>query len=307
MGFGHGHSHDAADQLDESLTGSRSGMRTLAGSFAVLLATALIQAAVVWLTGSVALLSDTLHNLADACTAIPLAVAFRLGRRAPNGRFTCGYGRAEDLAGLVVLLVIAASAALAVAESVRRLVEPAQVRQLPVLAAAAVIGFIGNEAAARWRIRTGRRIGSAALVADGMHARVDGMTSLAVLLAAGGAALGWHWVDPVIGLVVALAIVSVLFGAGRGVLGRLLDAADPAQVREAGVLAAGTPGVLAVAELRLRWSGHQQVAELTVVVDRDLSLVAAHSIADDVEHRLRHGLPRLLRAHVQPHPAADVV
>jgi cation diffusion facilitator family transporter len=307
MGYGHGHSHDAADQIDERLTGSRPGMRALAGSFAVLLATTLIQAGVVWLTGSVALLSDTLHNLADACTAIPLAIAFRLGRRAPNGRFTYGYGRAEDLAGLVVVVVIAASAALAVIESVRRLADPTPVRQLPALAGAAVIGFLGNEAAARWRITTGRRIGSAALVADGLHARVDGVTSLAVLLAAGGAAVGWHWVDPAVGLVVALAIVLVLVSAGRGVLGRLLDAADPAQVRAAGVLAADTPGVLSVDELRLRWSGHEQVAELTVVVDRDLSLVAAHGIAHDVEHRLRHGLPRLRRAHVRPHPAADHV
>jgi cation diffusion facilitator family transporter len=309
MGYGHGHSHshDAADQIDDRLTGSRPGMRALAGSFGVLLATALIQAAVVWLTGSVALLSDTLHNLADACTAIPLAVAFRLGRRAPNGRFTYGYGRAEDLAGLVVVVVIAVSVVLAVVESVRRFADPTPVRQLPALVGAAVIGFLGNETAARWRIRTGRRIGSAALVADGMHARVDGVTSLAVLLAAGGAALGWHWVDPAIGLVVALAIVLVLVSAGRGVLGRLLDAADPAQVRAAGVLAADTPGVLAVDEVRLRWSGHEQVAELTVVVDRDLSLVAAHGIAHDVEHRLRHGLPRLRRAHVRPHPAADLV
>lgn len=305
--MGYGHSHDAADQIDDRLTGSRPGMRALAGSFAVLLATTLIQAGVVWLTGSVALLSDTLHNLADACTAIPLAVAFRLGRRAPNGRFTYGYGRAEDLAGLVVLVVIAGSAALAVIESVRRLAEPTGLHQLPALAAAAVIGFLGNEIAARWRITTGRRIGSAALVADGMHARVDGVTSLAVLLAAGGAAVGWHWVDPVIGLVVALAIVLVLVGAGRGVLGRLLDAADPAQVLAMGELAADTPGVLSVKELRLRWSGHEQVAELTVVVDRDLSLVAAHGIAHDVEHRLRHGLPRLRRAHVRPQPAADLV
>jgi cation diffusion facilitator family transporter len=301
------HSHDTADQLDDRLAGSRSGMRVLWGSFCVLLATALVQAGVVWLTGSVALLSDTLHNLADAGTAIPLAVAFRLGNRPPSRRFTYGYGRAEDLAGLVVLLVIAASAVLALVESVRRLVHPTQVSHLSVLAAAAVVGFLGNEIAARWRIRTGRRIGSAALVADGLHARIDGFTSLSVLVAAGGAAIGWRWLDPVIGLVVALAIGFVLVGAARGVLGRLLDAADPNLVRQAGELAAATPGVLAVQELRLRWSGHGQLAELTVVVDRELSLVHAHGIAHDVEHRLRHGLPKLVRAHVHPHPGVDAV
>ena len=271
----------------------------------MLLATALVQAGVVWLTGSVALLSDTLHNLADAGTAIPLAVAFRLGNRPPSRRFTYGYGRAEDLAGLVVLLVIAASAVLALVESMHRLVHPSTVGYLPALAAAAVIGFAGNEIAARWRIRTGRRIGSAALVADGMHARIDGFTSLSVLVAAGGAAIGWRWVDPVIGLVVALAIGFVLVGAARGVLWRLLDAADPELVSKAGELAAATPGVLAVPELRLRWSGHGQLAELTVVVDRELSLVHAHGIAHDVEHRLRHGLPKLVRAHVHPHPGTD--
>jgi cation diffusion facilitator family transporter len=315
-GHGHGHrhgwralltphSHDAADQLDERLTASRHGMRALWGSFALLLVTAAIQAGVVWLTGSVALLSDTLHNLADACTAIPLAVAFRLGRRAATRRFTYGYGRAEDFAGLLVLAVIAASSVLALVESVHRLLVPQDVRQLPALAAAAVIGFLGNEAAARWRIGTGRRIGSAALVADGLHARVDGFTSLAVLVAAGGAAVGWHRVDPVVGLMVAVAIAAVLVGAGRSVLGRLLDAADPDLVTRAGELAAEAPGVLAVEELRLRWSGHGQLAELTVVVDRELSLVHAHGIAHDVEHRLLHGMPRLVRAHVHPHPAAD--
>lgn len=311
MPHGHGHfvphSHDAADQFDDQLTGSRAGMRTLWGSFAVLLATALVQALVVWLTGSVALLSDTLHNVADAGTAIPLAVAFRLANRPPSRRFTYGYGRAEDLAGLVVLIVIAGSAVIAVVESVRRLVAPAPVGHLPELAAAAVIGFVGNELAARWRIRTGRRIGSAALVADGQHARIDGVTSLAVLVAAGGSAIGWRWVDPVIGLVVAAAIGLVLVGAARSVLGRLLDAADPAIVARAGELAAGTPGVLAVPELRLRWSGHGQWAEVTVVVDRELSLLRAHGIAHDVEHRLRHGLPRLVRAHVHPHPGVDAV
>ncbi|HEX7660453.1 MAG TPA: cation diffusion facilitator family transporter, partial [Pseudonocardiaceae bacterium] len=191
-GHGHGlrhlllpHSHDAADQLDDTLTASRDGMRALWGSFAVLIVAAVAQAAVVTMTGSVALLSDTLHNVADACTAIPLALAFRLGRRAATRRFTYGYGRAEDLAGLAVVLVIAASAVLAALESVRRLTNPQDVHDLPALAAAAVIGFAGNEVAARWRTRVGRRIGSAALVADGAHARTDGFTSLSVLVAAG--------------------------------------------------------------------------------------------------------------------------
>jgi cation diffusion facilitator family transporter len=298
------HSHDVADQVDDQLAASRAGMRALWWSFAALLLVALAQAAVVALSGSVALLSDTLHNAADAFSAVPLAAAFLLGRRAATRRFTYGFGRAEDLAGLVVVLLIAFSAVLALVESVRRLVEPQPLDHLGAVAAAAVLGCAGNELVARWRIRVGRRIGSAALVADGMHARVDGVASLAVLLAAGGAALGWRWADPVIGLAVAVAIGQVLIGAARQVIGRLLDAADPADVERARGIATGAPGVLAVEEVRLRWSGHGQLAELTVVVDRAASLVDAHRVAHDVEHRLLHGLPHLKRAHVHPHPVA---
>lgn len=278
-------------------------MRALWGSFALLLLTALAQAVVVWFTGSVALLSDTLHNASDAFSALPLAVAFALGRRAATRRFTYGFGRAEDLAGLLVLALIAASAVFAVAESVQRLIEPRDVRYLPMVAVAAVIGFAGNEIVAQWRIRVGRRIGSAALVADGMHARTDGFASLAVLVAVGGTALGWRWVDPVVGLAVAVMIVVVLVGAGRQVLARLMDAADPTVVDLTQKLAEETPGVLSVEEVRLRWSGHGQLAELTIVVDRDLSLVDAHRVAHEVEHRLLHGVHRLIRVHVHPHPA----
>ncbi|GAA0633328.1 cation diffusion facilitator family transporter [Kutzneria viridogrisea] len=298
MGTGHGHGH----VVDAHLASSRSGMRALWGSFAVLILTSLVQGLVVLSSGSVALLSDTLHNLADAFSALPLVVAFTLGRRVATRRFTYGFGRAEDLAGLAVLALIAVSAVLAVTESVQRLVQPQAVTQLPVVAAAAVLGFVGNEAVARWRIRVGRRIGSAALVADGMHARVDGFTSLAVLVAAGGSALGWGWVDPLVGLGVAVLIVLVLVGAGREVLARLMDAADPTVVDLAERLAGEVPGVLAVEDVRLRWSGHGQLAELTVVVDRELSLVDAHCVAHEVEHHLLHGVHRLVRAHVHPHP-----
>lgn len=282
---------------------SAAGLRTLWGSFAVLLATAVAQAVVVVFTGSVALLSDTLHNAADALSAIPLAVAFVLGRRAATRAYTHGFGRAEDLAGLVVLVLIAGSAAVAAVESARRLVEPTAVPYPGAVAAAAVVGFAGNELVARWRIRVGRRIGSAALVADGLHARTDGFTSLAVLAAAAGSAMGWRWVDPVVGLAVAVAIAGVLVGASRQVLGRLMDGVDPGMTDRATTVAAATAGVLAVEDVRLRWSGHGLFAELTVVVDGAASLVDAHRVAHDVEHRLRHELPRLRRAHVHPHPA----
>ena len=297
------HSHDAADIADSSLRASRAGMRALWLSFGALVLTATGQAALVAFTGSVALLGDTLHNFADALTAVPLAIAFLLARRAASRRFTYGLGRAEDLAGLVILAVIAGSAALAGWEAVQRLAQPQQLDHLGWVAAAGVLGFAGNELVARYRIRVGRRIGSAALVADGLHARADGFTSLAVLLAAGGAALGWTWADPVVGLVITAAICSVLWGAAKVVLGRVLDAVDPADVDRAERALAGTPGVRGVGRLRMRWIGHSLHAETELDVDAHLSLTAAHAIAHEAEHRMMHVLPRLAAAIVHAHPA----
>ncbi len=192
-GRGHGlrpHSHEAADKVDSALEASAQGMRALWISLAGLGATTVLQAAVVALTGSVALLGDTLHNAADALTAVPLGIAFLLGRRPPTRRYTYGYGRAEDLAGVVIVLAIAASCAIAGYAAIDRLAHPQPVDHLPAVVGAALVGFLGNEIVARYRIRVGRRIGSAALVADGLHARTDGFASLAVLLGAGGIALG---------------------------------------------------------------------------------------------------------------------
>ncbi|SEC32705.1 MULTISPECIES: cation diffusion facilitator family transporter [Streptomyces] len=297
------HSHETADKLDAALESSAQGMRALWVSLAVLGATALAQAAVVAVSGSVALLGDTVHNAADALTAVPLGIAFVLGRRAANRRFTYGYGRAEDLAGLVIVLTIAASAAFAAWAAVGRLLDPRPVTDLPAVAAAALVGFAGNEWVARYRIRVGRRIGSAALVADGLHARTDGFTSLAVLLGAAGSALGLHLADPVVGLAITAAIVLVLRDAAREVLRRMLDAVDPALVDRAERAALAVPGVRSVGELRLRWIGHRLRAELAVVVDGEATLRQAHAIAVAAEHALLHALPRLTAALVHADPA----
>jgi cation diffusion facilitator family transporter len=296
------HSHDAADRVDDALQTSRRGMRALWVSFAALAATAAAQGALVAVTGSVALLSDTLHNAADALTALPLGIAFVLGRRAATRRFTYGLGRAEDLAGLVILAVIATSAGLAAWQAIGRLVHLRVMSNLGWLAAAGVVGFLGNEAVARYRVRVGRQIGSAALVADGLHARTDGFTSLAVVLSAAGAAVGWRWADPVLGLLIAATILAVLWRAAGEVFGRLLDAVDPALLGRAERCLAGTPGVRGVGRLRLRWVGHSLTAEAEVDVDHTLSLVEAHHIAHDAEHRLMHDLPRLVRALIHAHP-----
>jgi cation diffusion facilitator family transporter len=304
------HSHDAADKIDTAMESSRDGIRALWISLIGLGATAVLQALVVVLSGSVALLGDTLHNVADALTAVPLGVAFVIGRRAATRRYTYGYGRAEDLAGIAIVVTIAASSALAGYEAVRRLIHPQSVSHLPFVAAAAVIGFAGNEIVARYRIRVGRRIGSAALVADGLHARTDGFTSLAVLLGAAGVAIGWRWADPVVGLAITAAILLVLKDAAREVYRRLMDAVDPDLVDTAEQTLRATPGVAAVGSVHLRWIGHQLRAETEIAVDAGLPLADAHAIAVDAEHRLIHAVPRLTAALVHtdpyaPQPAPD--
>ncbi|MDT0461843.1 cation diffusion facilitator family transporter [Streptomyces gibsoniae] len=298
------HSHETADKLDPALESSARGMRALWVSLVVLGGTALAQAVVVAISGSVALLGDTVHNAADALTAVPLGIAFVLGRRVATRRFTYGYGRAEDLAGIVIVLTIAASASFAAWSAVVRLMDPRPMEHIPMVAGAAVIGFAGNEWVARHRIRVGRAIGSAALVADGLHARTDGFTSLAVLAGAGGAALGWRTADPVVGLAITAAIVLVLRDAAREVFRRLLDAVDPALVDRAEQALRQVPGVLGVGELRLRWIGHRLRAEVAVVVDGEVSVRRAHDIAVEAEHALLHAVPRLTAALVHADPAA---
>ena len=298
------HSHDAADKADAAMEGSAQGIRTLWVSLAVLAGTALAQAAVVGLSGSVALLGDTLHNAADALTAVPLGVAFVVGRRPPTRRYTYGYGRAEDLAGVVIVLFIAASSALACYAAVTRLAHPRAVTHLPAVAIAALIGFAGNELVARYRIRTGRQIGSAALVADGLHARTDGFTSLAVLLGVGGVALGLDWADPVVGLLITVAILAVLRQAAREIYRRLMDAVDPALVDQVESTLRSTPGVLDVGHVRLRWIGHRLRAECEVIVTADASVVQGHHVAVEAEHNLLHALPRLAAALVHADPVS---
>jgi cation diffusion facilitator family transporter len=300
----HPHSHEAAGQVDAAMEASGHGMRVLWVSASVLAATALLQAAVVAMSGSVALLGDTLHNAIDALSVVPLAVAFIAARHPPTRRYTYGYGRAEDLAGVVIVLLIAASAALTAWVAVSRLTHPRPVTNLVAVAVAALIGFVGNELVSRYRIRAGRRIGSAALVADGLHARADGFTSLAVLLGVGGAALGWEWADAVVGLFITVAILAVLRQAGREIYRRLMDAVDPAVLDRAEQALRGTPGVLGVGRVRLRWVGHQLRAECEVIVDPDASVIEAHQVAVSAEHDLRHALPRLSAAlvHADPQP-----
>ena len=298
----HSHSHHV-HAADDGLGSSSAGIRAVKISLVALAVTAVLQLAVTALSGSVALLADSVHNLGDAMTALPLWVAFAIGRRRATRRYTYGYGRAEDLAGLFVVAMIAASAVVAGWQAISRLVDPRPVDHLWWVAAAGLIGFAGNELVASYRIRVGRRIGSAALEADGVHARTDGLTSLAVVIGAIGVGLGWSWADPAIGLAITAAIAVMLRSTARDVWRRLMDGIDPAIVEHAEHVLAEIPGVIAVRQLRMRWIGHRIHAEADLVVSDGVTLAAGHDIAHDAEHRLTHAVPKLSTALVHAYPA----
>jgi len=298
------HSHDAADSVDSALESSTEGIRAVKISLVGLGVTAVAQLIVVLITGSVALLADTIHNFSDALTAIPLWIAFVLSRRAANRRYTYGYGRAEDLAGVFIVAMIALSAILAAYESIRRLIDPQPLTYPWVVLIAGLIGFAGNELVAVYRIRVGTKIGSSALVADGLHARTDGFTSLAVVFGAIGVMAGFPLADPIVGLLITVAILFVLRGAARDIYRRLMDAVDPDLVDAAEAAVRDVPGVRSVDSLQLRWVGRRTRTEITMTVDDTLSVVQAHAIVDEAQHQLRHRVPRLDHATVHVNPAA---
>lgn len=297
-----GHSHEVGAVMDPALAGSERGIWALKVSIAGLSLTALFQLVIALFSGSTALLADTVHNISDAATSIPLWIAFSLSRRRPTPQYPYGYGRAEDLAGVIIMLVILASAVIAGYESVSKLLHPRPMAHLWWVAAAAVIGFLGNEAVASYRIRVGRQIGSAALVADGQHARVDGLTSLAVLGSVIGTAAGFPILDPLIGLGITIVILFILKDAAGSVLRRLMDAVEPEIIARLEREAAGTPGVHNVHDLRVRWLGHTLHAELHITVDEDLPTRESHRIAEEVRHRLLHAEPRLVAVFVHVDP-----
>jgi len=296
------HSHDAVDSVDDALSSSAAGIRAVKISLGTLGITAAFQVAIVVISGSVALVADTIHNFSDAFTAVPLWFAFSVGTRAATRRYTYGFGRAEDLAGLFVIAMIALSALVAAYEAVWRLIHPVTIGNLGWVIAAGVVGFVGNELVALYRIRVGRRIGSAALIADGLHARTDGFTSLAVIFGAVGVALGYPMADPIIGLLITVAIVAVLRTAVRDVFRRLMDGVDPKLVTDAETTLAAQPGVLAVRSVRLRWIGHRLHAEAELDIDPATSLQDAHRIAHYAEHELTHAVPKLDTALIHAYP-----
>jgi len=303
------HSHDVVDKVDTAMATHERGIWALKVSLVGLGATALFQVVIVLRSGSTALLADTIHNFGDAATAVPLWIAFALQRRVQNRRFTYGYGRAEDVAGVIIVGLIFFSACVAAYESIRKLIDPQPVTHLWWVVAAALIGFAGNEAVAIFRIRVGRQIGSAALIADGQHSRVDGFTSLAVLVGAIGVAAGVPILDPTVGLLITIAILFIVRDAAKAVFLRMLDGIEPNILAKVEHAPLQVPGVHDVHQARARWLGHKVHADLHVTVDPHLSVVESHAIVERVQAALADHIPALGGAtiHVCPVLAAPSV
>jgi cation diffusion facilitator family transporter len=297
------HSHDTAESIDDAVEASSHGIRAVKISLLGLGATALLQLAVVVISGSVALLADTIHNFSDALTAIPLWIAFILGRRPATRRYTFGYGRAEDLAGLFIVAMIALSAIGAGWQSIQRLIDPQPLQNLGWVFAAGLVGFAGNELVAMYRIKVGRSIGSAALVADGIHARTDGFTSLAVVLGVIGVWLGFPLADPIVGLIITAAIMVLLWGTVRDVGRRLLDGVDPELVDRAERILLAADGIEAVRDVRLRWAGHRLGLTAAVAVEPEATVAEFHRLEERVAAELRNGLPGVGHISLSPTPA----
>ena len=297
-----GHSHESADSIDDALESSEVGIRALKISLVALMLTALFQVAIVAISGSVALLADTIHNFSDALTAVPLWIAFVLSRRAASRSYTYGYGRAEDLAGVFIVGMILLSAIVAGYESVMKLIGGAEVSNVGWVAVAAVVGFLGNELVAQFRIGVGKRIGSAALVADGQHARVDGFTSLAVLAGAIGVWLGYPILDPLVGLGITVAILFIVKGSAVSMWRRMMDAVEPGVVDSIERSAAGVPGVQRVGSVRARWVGHRVHSEVEIGVREDLSAAEVARIRERLSSEVRRAVPRLERLVVEAVP-----
>ena len=296
----HGHGYQQA-ALDPNLATDR-GMWALKISLAGLLVTAIFQVFIVMISGSVALLADTIHNFSDALTAVPLGLAFWFSRRARNHRYNYGYGRAEDIAGVIIVLMIAFSAGEAIYQSILKIIDPQPVNNLGWVAAAAVIGFLGNELVAVFRIRVGKEIGSAALVADGYHARTDGFTSLAVLAGAIGVWLGFPLFDPIVGLGIGVAILGIVWKTAQDMWYRMMDAVDPDLHEEFKNTASQIPGVMDVHDTAIRWVGHRLYGELHITVNCQQTTLQSHFIAEEVRHSLFHKLPALVEVLVHTDP-----
>jgi cation diffusion facilitator family transporter len=302
-GFDHDHGDTENVVVDVAVRDNSLGIITLWVSLGLLWLTTVFQAVIYTQTNSVALLADTGHNLVDALNSIPLLIAFYLARRPATRRFTYGLGRAEDIAGIFIVLSIVFSAGHIILESVNRFFNPFPLENLGLTAIAALIGFLGNEAVAILQIRVGKRIGSDAMVADGQHARVDGVTSLAVLVAVLGAALNIPVLDPIIGVVIGVAIIGIAINAVRKVFLRLMDGVEPSIINRLEHFAQTVDGVDKIVKLRAHWVGHRLFAEITASVDETRTLVEGHSISQHIRKSLIDSIPAMGEVVVSLEPS----
>jgi cation diffusion facilitator family transporter len=284
--------------VDATIASTSRGIWAIKWSFIGLFLTAMLQVVVVILSGSVALLADTIHNFGDAVTAIPLWVAFLFARLKPSPRFPYGLGKVEDGAGFVIVLIILFSALVAAYESAIRFLYPQPITYLWAVVAASIIGFLGNEAVAIFRIRVGREINSVALIADGYHARVDGWTSLAVLFGAVGVWLGFPLADPIVGLGISVAIFGIVWQSARAVTIRALDGIEPDVLHDIEHAVGHVKGIQSVVDIKARWLGHKLRAEVGISVASGIALDEALTITRAVESELHHHLPHLTGAVV---------
>ena len=295
----HGHTHGS---IDPSIVTTEKGLWAVKWSFVVLMITFIIQVIVVIFTGSVALLADTIHNLGDAVTAIPLGIAFLFAMKKPSKRFTYGYGRVEDLAGVIIVGIILFSAVFAGYQAKDRIIHPLPIQNIWAVIIAPIVGFIGNEGVAIFRIKVGKEIGSAALVADGYHARIDGFTSLAVIVGAFGVLLGFPLADPIIGLLISITIFKIVWDSVKTVFTRLLDGVEPEIFEEIKHSLTHVTGIKEVLDIRARSSGHQLYAEIFIKVDSTISVIEAHDIIEDVEHEVMHHIKYISSVMVDIEP-----
>ncbi len=304
----HGHSdQQQALAADTALADNSLGIRTVWIALAALAVTAILQIVVVIMSGSVALLADTAHNIGDGLNSIPLLIAFYLAGRAATRRYNYGFARAEDVAGIFIVLSIAVSAAIIFWESFQRLIHPQPLTNLGWIAAAAIIGFMGNELVALLQIRVGKQIGSAALVADGQHARTDGLTSLAVLAAAFGSWIGFPILDPIIGFLIGITILFITKDAAVSMWYRLMDAVEPETLEQAENIVMEQEGVQALRRVRMRWMGHRLHAEVVVAVDPELTTAQSHHISEHIRHELFHHIAYLSEVVVHVDPYVEVL
>lgn len=299
------HTHDSNEVIQSAEEASGEGVRAAWIGLAGMGATAVLQMVIVAVSGSIALLADTLHNIGHAVTTIPLVIAFKIGQRAATKRYSYGYRRAEDLVGVFISLVIAASAALIIWESVEALIDSRPLANLWWVFAAGLVGAAGNELVAVYRIRVGKRIGSAALIAEGQHARADGLSSVAVVIGVVGVWLGFPQADAIVGFLIAAFILMILFNSLRTTLRRLMDGVEPGVVEKMTDVALAVDGVVSVGQLRARWSGHRLEADANLAVDSSLSVLEGHQIAERVEHELLHQIPHLQSVIIHLNPVVD--